>query len=90
LSKQAPKEVPKEAPKETPKEPSNEVTDVISGVFGEVTEAPKKLADAASSVQVDDYRLKNQDGNLKAKVQDLVKSIQPALAAMGSENHATV
>ena len=93
LSKQAPKETPKEAPKETPKEApkeSNEVTDVISGVFGEVPEAPKKLADTSSSVQVDDYRLKNQDGNLKAKVQDLVKTIQPALAAMGSENHATV
>jgi hypothetical protein len=39
-------------------------------VFGEAPEAPKKLAekDTSSSVQVDDYRLKNQDGNLKAKV----------------------
>ena len=50
LTKQAPKEVPKEAPKESPKEPSNEVTDVISGVFGEAPEAPKKLADTSSSV----------------------------------------
>ena len=68
IGRAAPKETPKEAPKEAPKEPSNEVTDVISGVFGETPEAPKKLADTSSSVQVDDYRLKNQDGNLKAKV----------------------
>jgi hypothetical protein len=70
LTKQAPKETTlKETSKETaPKEPSNEVTDVISGVFGETPEVPKKLADTSSSVQVDDYRLKNQDVYLKAKV----------------------
>jgi len=37
-------------------------------VFGETPEVQKKLADTSSSVQVDDYRLKNQDVNLKAKV----------------------
>jgi hypothetical protein len=57
LTKSAPKET---VSKETaPKEPSNEVTDVISGVFGETPEVPKKLADTSSTVQVDDYRLKN-------------------------------
>ena len=28
----------------------------------------KKLADTSSTVQVDDYRLENQDANLKSKV----------------------
>ena len=57
MTKSAPTEtVSKEA---APKEPSNEVTDVISGVFGETPEVPKKLADTSSTVQVDDYRLKN-------------------------------
>jgi hypothetical protein len=50
------------------------------------------LAEGLSSVQIEDVRksTEGKDSNLKGKIEDIMKTIQPALSAIGSENHASV
>lgn len=74
--------------------------EAISGAFGDLpgfeqtnktaSEAAKKDGQTLSSIQIEDIRKSNEGSNLKAKVEDIMKQIQPALSAIGSENHASV
>jgi hypothetical protein len=43
-----------------------------------------------ASIHIEDIRKTNSDTNLKSRVEDIMKTVQPALSAIGSENHASV
>jgi hypothetical protein len=63
------------------------IGDSIAGAFDALPGFENTTA--AKGISIEDTR-KAGDGNLKSLIQSIVSTIEPALSALGSQNHAAV